>query len=126
MTVNKVLRLRETEQVLEAAVREGLSTSLSPNTGQEGSLHGFCEDLPSSFSWQHLYALITVLGHFDLEFLLGFGEVTVGKADSSNPSHIVRVSELQNSVHWDKVSKAVTFFFFFVIVLTPRDIVDQF
>lgn len=71
------------DQVLAAAVREG-PISLSPNTGQEGGSKGFCEDLPSSFSWQYLEVLISV-GHFDQEFLLGFGEVTVGKADSSNP-----------------------------------------
>lgn len=81
--MNKVLWLRVTDQVLAAAVREG-PISLSPNTGQEGGSKGFCEDLPSSFSWQYLEVLISV-GHFDQEFLLGFGEVTVGKADSSNP-----------------------------------------
>lgn len=46
----------------------------------------------------------------------------MGKADSSNPSHIIRVSELQNSVYWDKVSKVMSnIFFFFVLVLTPRN-----
>lgn len=65
-----------TGQVLVAAVREGL-ISLSPNTGQK--------DLPSSFSWQCQEALITVLGLLDSEFLLKFREVTVSKADSSNP-----------------------------------------
>lgn len=104
-------------RVLGAAVEERLSASLSPNTGQEGSPGGWCGNLPSSFSWQHLDALITVLGHSDLEFLLGFGEVTVSKADSSNPSHIIRVSELQNSVHWDKVSKVMNNTFFLSLCL---------
>lgn len=65
-----------TGQVLVAAAREGL-TPLSPNTGQK--------DLPYSFSWQCQEALITVLGLLDSEFLLMFREVTVSKADSSNP-----------------------------------------
>lgn len=50
------------------------------------------------------------VGAFYLGFLLGFGEVTVGKADSSNPSHVisVRTAEFRTL---DKVSKAVTLFF---------------
>lgn len=30
-----------------------------------------------------------MLDHLDLEFLLRFRNVTVGKADSSNPSHLI-------------------------------------
>lgn len=32
-----------------------------------------------------------MLGHLDLEFLQRFTDVTVGTADSSNPSHIISV-----------------------------------
>lgn len=61
-----------------------------------------------------------MLGHHDLEFFLRYGEVTVGKADTSNPSHMCQNDRI---LYTGMQSQNNQLFFKFVLVLIPKDIV---
>lgn len=91
--MKKVLRLRVIVPSASGYSERGCQHPLAPNTEQEGgALRALVMTRPAISYGNVRRILSQCWGHLDLEFLLRYEEVTVGKADSSNPSHIIRMS----------------------------------